>query len=204
MMHSEMVSNVTVDTDILDFLKFAYFGDTANKVKAASRRAYLDMNRTIPFNDFPKEGRYQLRMSVQQLFEKEIPTLLGTSIQKQSDFDGWHFQVCQDIISLYRQEQILFTIGQAQKWLNMTIKYLYTLEYDTFDQTFPFFHLPLDRYIFESVRTELGIKPPCTAWSRLDDYQTYLAYQGQIREKLVGISPLRWEFRFWLKAVKAR
>lgn len=201
-MHSEKLTKVAVDSDILDFLTFVYFGNPTNKMKAASRRAYLDMNRTIRFNDFPEEGRYQLRLSVLQLFEKEIPTLLGRSIQKQGDFDDWHFKVCQEVMSLYHQEQIPFTVGQAQKWLNMTIKYLYTLEYDSFSQTFPFFHLPLDHYIFDAVKTELGIKPPLKAWSRLDDYQIYLAYQDKIREELTNMSPLRWEFRFWLKAIK--
>ena len=40
---------VTVDKDILDFLKAIYFGSYSNPYTAASNRAYLDMNRTIRF-----------------------------------------------------------------------------------------------------------------------------------------------------------
>lgn len=202
MTNSDNITKVTVDSDILDFITYAYFGGSTNKIEAASRRAYLDMNRTIRFDDFPKDDRYQLRLLVQKIFEEEIPLLLGNSISTQSDFDAWHFHVCQEIISHYQKVGISFTFGQAQKWLNMTIKYLYMLEYDVFHHTFPFFHVPLDNYIFDVVDKELFIRKPDNPWSRIDDYWVYLDYQKQIREKLTDSSPLRWEFRYWLKAIR--
>ena len=43
----DKVRETSVDEDILDFLKYVYFGDFSNPIEAASGRAYLDMNRTL-------------------------------------------------------------------------------------------------------------------------------------------------------------
>ena len=42
------------------------------------------------------------------------------------------------IKALYWDEGVKLTYGHAQKWINMTIKYLYMLEVDTFDAIFNF------------------------------------------------------------------
>ncbi len=49
------ITYTTVDTDALDFLKVIYFGVITNPYEAASKRAYLDMNRTIRFNGMPEK-----------------------------------------------------------------------------------------------------------------------------------------------------
>ena len=105
---------------------------------------------------------------------------------------------------IYQSYGIEFSYGQAQKWINMTIKYLYILEVQSFDGVFEYLHIPIDNYIYDSVENLLGIPTPKQAWSRLDDYDWYLYYQEAIREKLSGISPLRWEFREWLNAVQKK
>ena len=85
----------------------------------------------------------------------------------------------------------------------MTIKYLYMLEVDTFGATFEFLHIPLDNYVFDIARDSLGITRPKVAWSNWDNYEEqYLQYQNMIREKITTWSPLRWEFRYWLKAAR--
>ena len=49
------------DKAILDFLKAIYFGDFSDPLKAASSRAYRDMNRTIRFNGLSNATRLALR-----------------------------------------------------------------------------------------------------------------------------------------------
>ena len=69
------ITYTSVDTDALDFLKVIYFGVIINPYEAASKRAYLDMNRTIRFNGMPEEKRTELRTAVTALLEKELRLL---------------------------------------------------------------------------------------------------------------------------------
>ena len=160
----------TVDTDALDFLKVIYFGALTNPYEAASKRAYLDMNRTIRFNGLPEGKRTELRSAVTAILEKEIHLLTPEIIKSQKDYDAWHFARCVNIRSLYREAGVEFHFGQAQKWLNMMIKYLYMIGECTFDGIFQYLHIPLDNYVFDVAQKELGIKRPKVAWSRWDDY----------------------------------
>lgn len=197
------IVEIKVDKDILDFLKAIYFGDFTDPLKAASSRAYRDMNRTIRFNGLPDATRFTLREKVNTFFDAELSKLNSDSITSQDEFDAWHRRVSDMIKALYWDEGVKLTYGHAQKWINMTIKYLYMLEVDTFGATFEFLHIPLDNYVFDIARDSLGITRPKVAWSNWDNYEEqYLQYQNMIREKITIGSPLRWEFRYWLKAAR--
>ena len=187
------------DSDILEFLKFSYFGNLKDPIEVASNRAYRDMCRTIKFNGLSEENRLKLRKKVKDDFKTEIDNL---TLKIQGDFDKWHEQLCKKIIDEYKKSKIQLSYGQAQKWVNMTIKYLYILEVEgyTFDSIFEDLHIPIDNYVFDAVEKELGIKRPADAWSKLDKKE-YLKYQEDIREELrkKNSSPLIWEFENWLK-----
>lgn len=199
----DKITSVNVDKDILDFLKAIYFGDISDPLKAASSRAYRDMNRTIRFNGLPDATRLELREKVNCIFVKELSALNSNYIKSQQAYDDWHRQICDEIKILYQESGIAFTYGHAQKWLNMTIKYLYVLGIDSFDDVFEYLHIPLDNYVFDIAQDTLGIKRPTAVWSSWDDYEEqYLRYQKDIREKITEETPLRWEFRFWLKAAR--
>lgn len=187
------------DSNILEFLKFSYFGNLKDPIEVASNRAYRDMCRTIKFNGLSEENRLKLRKKVKDDFKTEIDNL---TLKIQGDFDKWHEQLCKKIIDEYKKSKIQLSYGQAQKWVNMTIKYLYILEVEgyTFDSIFEDLHIPIDNYVFDAVEKELGIKRPADAWSKLDKKE-YLKYQEDIREELrkKNSSPLIWEFENWLK-----
>ena len=197
------ITYTTVDTDALDFLKVIYFGAITNPYEAASKRAYLDMNRTIRFNGLPEGKRTELRSAVTAILEKEIPLLTPEIIKSQKDYDAWHFARCVNIRSLYREAGVEFHFGQAQKWLNMMIKYLYMIGECTFDGIFQYLHVPLDNYVFDVAQKELGIKRPKVAWSRWDDYnRQYWFYQNELRTRIHDYPPLRWEFKYWMKEAR--
>lgn len=194
--------NVLIDKDIVDFLKTIYFGDYSDPIKAAGSRAYRDMNRTIRFHSVDEAGRKRLRKEVDSIFEEEIKKVNLRDMKSQEEFDFWHYSVCTRIKNIYRKAGIQLTYGQVQKWLNMTIKYLYMLEAYTFEDIFGWLHVPLDNYVFNIAGDELGVKRPKKAWSKWDDYRgEYFAYQKQLREK-IGYEPLRWEFHYWLKEIQ--
>ncbi|WP_455520946.1 hypothetical protein [Parvimonas micra] len=185
--------------ELLKFLKFSYFGNLKDPIEATSNRAYRDMCRTIKFNGLSEKNRLKLRKKVKDDFKTEIDNLTS---KIQGDFDKWHEQLCKKIIDEYKKSKIQLSYGQAQKWVNMTIKYLYILEVEgyTFDSVFENLHIPIDNYVFDAVEKELGIKRPVDAWSKLDKKE-YLKYQEDIRGELrkKNISPLIWEFENWLK-----
>lgn len=102
------------------------------KIKCAER-AYFDYNRTLKFkenadnSDF-REGLYRATV-------KEVNKLISVDIKEASsfDFEGWHNSACYSIMndtaknkSVF-EENSSFSYGQAQKQLNMTIKYMWML-----------------------------------------------------------------------------
>lgn len=198
----ENIVEIKVDEDIIKFLKYVYFGDLTNPVEAASNRAYRDMSRTIRFDGLCEDSRLNLKKEVNSFLDTEIKKLVNGSITSEKEFDKWHEQLCKKIIDEYKKSKIQLSYGQAQKWVNMTIKYLYILEVEgyTFDSIFEDLHIPIDNYVFDAVEKELGIKRPADAWSKLDKKE-YLKYQEDIREELrkKNSSPLIWEFENWLK-----
>lgn len=199
----EQIEYVSVDKDVLDFFKVIYFGTITDPMVAASDRAYRDLNRTIRFKNMPQERRDSLRQSVTALFKKEIPALVEAGADNQENYDSWHRRICGQIRTYYRDAGIEFYYGQAQKWLNMTMKYLYVCGEYTFDGLFQYLHVPIDNYVFSIAKKELGIPQPTIAWSRWDDYnRQYMAYQSALRSKIRGYYPLRWEFKFWMKEAR--
>ncbi|MBF1053610.1 MAG: hypothetical protein HXL14_01870 [Parvimonas sp.] len=210
------------EKDILEFFKYSYFGDLKDPIEAASNRAYRDMCRTLNFDILPKKDKdttiSNLKKDVNFIFKKEIPIINEGSITSQKEFDTWHHGLCDNIIEKCKKiekykktdndkkEKIQLTYGQAQKWVNMTIKYLYILEVEgySFDNIIMWLHIPIDNYIFDAVEKELEIDRPVDAWSRWDKYEEYLKYQKDIREEIpkksdIDTPPLLWEFDNWLK-----
>lgn len=202
-MVDDKIEIIQVEKDILDFLKAIYFGPFFDPLQAASSRAYRDMSRTIRFHGLSKEARLELREKVNEIFREEIKKLIPKNITCSKDFDEWHHSLCDRIKQVYSDKDIKLTYGHTQKWINMTIKYLYVLEENSFDGIFKYLHIPLDNYVFDAARDSLSLQRPKVVWSSWDDYNgQYLEYQELIREKIVCETPLRWEFRHWIKAIR--
>ncbi len=198
-----MVSEVTVDVDILKFLRAIYFGTYTNIYKAAANRAYLDMNRTLRFHNVQDEMRKELRNQVSEILEEEIKKVKRVYIKDQDTFDLWHFEICKKIQMNYVDKDIEFTIGQSQKWINMTFKYLYMLGDQELFDLFKYLHIPLDNYVFNVAHKEFGLSIPKVPWSRWDSYEgQYLQYQKNLRSRIENKEPLRWEFENWLKEAR--
>ncbi len=75
-------------------------------------------------------------------------------------FDAWHKESCLCLIGKYNDSQIngeRFSYGNAQKWVNMTLKYLYLLgsidvnirKIRILDDS-DYFHVPIDSYILDA------------------------------------------------------
>lgn len=81
------MNQVSVDSDVLEFLKALYFGAYTNPYEAASRSTYRDMNRTIRFGNLEVAARENIRKTIDELFETEIISVMKKK-QTQMEYDN--------------------------------------------------------------------------------------------------------------------
>lgn len=189
--------------DYNDFLLSVYFGEKSSidPKGACVDRAYLDFSRTI--HGIAGKGRGVRAEAVSQI-KSAISDLSYGRISKQDEFDDWHRNTCMSLKRLYecgvhKRGGFRFHIGQAQKWINMTMKYIYTFGEDRipgFCSVYAFCHVPLDNRIVSRL-TRYGFPQLAQPWSRIDDYRTYLNYQLWIRERSIP-PPLDLELLVWM------
>ncbi len=134
----------------------------------------------------------------------EVKYYRNLDISKTS-YDKWHEELCDKIVDTYAPAGIIFNYGQAQKWVNMTMKYLLLLRNRKAQSLEKHFHIPIDSYIIEDVREDVyvdGIEP----WSQMEKGK-YIEYQGKlldyVKKKGYG-SPLEWEAESWNKQKEKR
>lgn len=188
-------SVIAADKKVLDFLKCLYFGNIEDPLYSSIRNAYTDMCRTIRYADHDSK---KIRELCDQKIQSGVEVLLADAPKDKDAYTRWHYAMCNELIEAYEAYGIDFTYGQAQKWINMTMKYLYVLEPDKVKPIYGFLHIPLDNYIIEAAKRDYGITPPKGAWSRIKSYDKYI----QFEENLIGMLheiPLDWEFRKWIE-----
>ena len=131
----------------------------------------------------------------------------------QENFDKWHEKTCGKIIGCYDKvngSKIIFTYGNAQKWLNMALKYLWLLGDLPNDIKEERLHAPIDSYILQKLRNlnEEGVT--CSAdtfyykensWSKISDYDDYFDLQKVIRvmAKQGGKTVIEQENEAWIE-----
>ena len=192
--------SVITRADYEDYLIRLYFGSEADPLIACIDRAYLDFSRTL-------SGIRRLN-STEDSRDRAVDTLRKAMIKlrgrlarevESTEFDYWHKATCEGLISIYKSANYHFYVGQAQKWVNMTLKYIYTFGEERipgFGPAYPHCHMPLDNIILKKLAHYEFPKLTC-AWSRLDDYDEYLNRQVWIRNNF-SLVPLDVEFSLWL------
>lgn len=130
-------------------------------------------------------------------------------------FDKWHEETCAGLSDVWRDCFPLYA-GQAQKWVNITLKY-HAAFGDSGAQPairavyLPFLHVPLDTYVYNFLsRVDREIPPSdnktrCqqirqTRWSRLENYAIdYLPLQQLFREIAAphGFAPIALDLIVW-------
>lgn len=195
-----------------------YFGSTVattdpnNKdaIEDVAQRAYRDLNRTLTGFGSHKNRKTLRETVLTSLFD--FVQALG-DVQTQGDFDERHQAWCEKTCLLFEedpptQRPFTFHYGQAQKWINMTMKYLAVLDHPEVQRVYEYLHVPIDFYVYKEA-SDIGVERPLpdpesksrsTAWSRLSGKQ-YRNYQFQLRDKLNSLSeypyPLDWEADIW-------
>ena len=186
---------LTVDYE--NYLLHLIFGREFN-LEVCVDLAYLDFNRTlrgiskIVGKEAIHDGAKGRIIGVLEQLRAESNSM------NQSKFDDWHRNACQAIKSTYPSD-CNFSAGQAQKWLNMSLKYIYTLgdeKIPGFRLVYAYCHAPLDNVFIASLKM-FGFGKLTKAWSQID-YEEYFNHQRWIRTKFAPVPPLEVEFWLWM------
>lgn len=198
---------VIIDKTILDFLYKIYFNFSDGNKKAAINRAYRDFNRTLIGLPTEKERPY-LKKKWSDLLEKEIEsTQLVEKFNNWNDFNIWHKTLCTNLRNANPNYTGL-TVGQAQKWVNMTLKYLYVMGEEKvkgISINYDYFHVPIDNIIQEEILKDLNRdhknKFFDVVWSKISDYDKYLEFQSYVRKEYPNQIPMNVEFNLFNKGI---
>lgn len=198
-----MNSRIT-DNDISKFLTRVYFGEIKedslleNTVQLAINRAYLDFCRTL--HGFSKvKNHNQILLQSKLCLKDRIFELINNEAKMDHDlYDKWHKETCVTLKNVFYPEN--FYYGQAQKWINMTQKYLFVLEKRIVENIWSFFHVPIDNIILDKLKNDHADCPEFeTPWSKIDNYEKYMMFQRWIRGKFLNEIPMDKEFKLWME-----
>jgi hypothetical protein len=196
--------SILTDSDWQDFLLGLYFDLRRfnDPLIACVRRAYLDFSRTMHgMSELSPTDRDALVDRASADVQRWLQDFPHHEIEARGQiaFDEWHYDKCMRLNGIFKQFPGPFLhIGQAQKWLNMTFKYVYTFgehRLPGFAQLYPYCHVPLDTIVLAGFG-RLGASIPPISWSRLDDYEIYIQLQRWVRSQF-RLAPLDVEFLIW-------
>ena len=201
---------------LMDFLIYSYFkiipkaiyGDSREpdystyRIKKAIMKAYEDATNEGAYNTLFKKtieaGKLKQLKSASERAKNDSAEFLFSQIQKlsalASNYEEWHKNTCEELCKKYsevclNENEPFFTYGNAQKWVNMTMKYLWLLDRLPEGLTAKSLHVPIDSFILEKLREENvdeirrdgdTYKYKGKSWSQLDDYDVYLDIQTKI------------------------
>ncbi len=168
----KLMKKETVREEALNFLIYSYLGIAPKKmfkkddvIKKCANRAYLDLCRTLTFNKEKTEIEKQnFRNEMTDLFEDgKIFALLDKEISTIKDLDKTIYDDIETVAKKYKEmfvcdcpedgTESVMNFGQIQKWVNMTIKYMYLCGVwkDEFtDDRIKNIHVPIDSYILRA------------------------------------------------------
>lgn len=139
------------------YLRCLYFGNLDDPVGTAIRRSYRDFNRTL--RGFARVANSdEIRVRARETLRDGLTALKSASIAGQDEFDNWHRELCARLSSDF--EAFHFTVGHGQKWINMSIKYLFLLRPSDVEQYWKFCHVPTDRIVGQAASP--GFSSPTT------------------------------------------
>lgn len=173
-----------------------------NVLDYAVYNAYRDMQpRTIKGHNIADTQTLREDMA-----EKFLDYFKGSAPKERADFDEFHKTTCsyflRELNKIVPDPQ---KFGKAQKFVNMTFKYLYCFDNaEKYEDHFKFCHMPIDSYTLnwyfdnqKQLQKQKKItKSAIKNWSSLTERQ-YGSLKDDIREMLPGETPLLVEFRIW-------
>ena len=174
-----------------------YFGPGDDYLDLIIRRAYRDLNRTV----HGVGGYPDAFQNATAVIRRELEFLRSGNVNPTVEkFDDWHQTLCRSLCDTYSSHGYqTFYIGQAQKWVNMALKYVYVFgesKLPGFAAYYSLCHVSIDNIVFDAPAFK-GLASFREPWSRLNDYSAYMLFQTRVRERYPESAPLAVEFFAW-------
>ena len=127
-------------------------------------------------------------------FIEEIDASVVAAEVAQADFDEKREFCCRALIEAVREFSsaqgagLVMSYGQAQKWLNMPLKYLAVLRHPVMSNSCHLLHAPLGRIVYGHAKSQFKMKLPAASgwtWSKRD-YTEYVGFQTRLREQVAA------------------
>ena len=154
----------------IEFLLYSYFKIELNAtkdeiIKSAIEKAYTDATNQGAYNTKLTTSQKDSSVCARNNGEKVIKSFIEQSLNA-IDYDDLYNKTCNELCMIYGT--LPFTYGNAQKWINMTMKNLYiisllickygeskdnkTIQFcRNIIKNSPKFHVPIDSYIIEKI-----------------------------------------------------
>ena len=157
--------------------------------------------------------------------KKEAATYIFNQIKdlaSLNDYDTWHYEVCKELVEKYyidikNKDGNFFTYGNAQKWVNMTMKYLWLLGWLPDGVKEEKLHIPIDSYMIDALWKNKNVDLPLDKgdrsksysqpsdyvlpWSKWDYEKDYKECQDSLNE---SDSNMQQENTTWIKQAEIR
>ncbi len=124
-------------------------------------------------------------------------------LERETDLKKKTFQIS-DIICHTKLDNTTFSCGQAQKLVNMMLKYLYIYcnceGISDLNKVVQYFHCPLDSYVLQAAFDEKESEHTLP-WSQLTEYEEYKTLQDEISKRIRKQgeyeTAFKWELAEW-------
>lgn len=211
------MNKIEVNEELYNMLMIGMFYKISPSIDELIDRAYRDMAAHTLQGIPDKDKKQALRDKGKETIENRIKTLENETCSQEA-YDTWHFETCKELIDIYdkyykdikykyNEKTVGFSFGQAQKWVNMTMKYLCMVkpdEYEWIEKDWKcYLHFPMDNYILNDYmykKEKLYFKKSSdvTPWSKMDDDSYYDILEAVRNEcDKLGVSVYEWENKAW-------
>lgn len=197
------------------FFLYAYFGILSEPhgelketrysacVKCAYR-AYLDMCRTLNVkqDDLSFAKRYCKSIASKMINSHSVNEMKNNAYSIfYDDKDQLRATELEEFLSKSKRKvrnDKVFYYGQAQKWINMTIKYLWLIGLID-DSATEDLDVPVDRFILQEIPNEKKSSIPSVPWSVLekDEYKRIKKVIDECSSSINQV-PISWECDAWI------
>jgi hypothetical protein len=178
-----------------------------------AKSAYNDLARTLRYaDDYKSDSKSKDKIQEKENAIKNVCIELTDEIYNNGNFkespetlfklfiDTDKYNTIKENFNLLKylkssnSESDKFFFGQAQKWVNMTLKYLYLLGYIKNPTSL---HIPIDSYILKALKdSKIELENEKT-WSKFD-YNDYNNLVKNYSEK-IKLPYISWEHENWIK-----
>lgn len=184
-------------------------------ISKCSDKAYTDLQRRMPYK-YSSESIKELEANKKEEFANLKSTfrneVYGIILNNMVDKNGiiasesiHPRKMIKEVLELGNKHKLLFkddevfTVGLAQKWVNMTLKYMWILGVldDEYEDKL---EVPIDSYMIKAIMDEFKINMKHIKWSSWNDFEEYSKLQDNLYELLLerGYTRIGWENEYWI------